>query len=67
LEIVGLLLHISNTKIVYKSGHVERYFFTKISYRSGHGGSKEIEWEAPILKRPVMANVDEIESIVKIW
>jgi len=66
LQIIGFLFQFSNTKIVYKSGHVEYYFFKSISYE-GHGKSKSIEWETATLKQPILLNVDEIESIVKIW
>jgi len=66
LQIVGLFLRIPNTKIVYKSGHVEYYFFENLEFEGG-GGGKKLEWKSPTLKKPIFANVGEIESIVKIW
>ena len=66
LQIVGLFFKFPNTKIVYKSGHVEYYFFQSLSFSDGSMG-KKFEWEAITLKKPIFINVTEIESIIKIW
>ena len=66
LQIVGLFFKVPNTKIIYKSGHVEYYFFQSLIFSNDSLG-KSISWEASTLKKPIFINVEEIESIVKIW
>jgi len=63
-RLIALCLAIPNIKIVYKSGHVERYFFRNIKIsKNSNDEIRSLTWETVGFKSPFYLNVKEIESI----
>jgi hypothetical protein len=69
LRLIAILLGVPNTKIIYKSGHVEYYYMLRLRYdrnkETGH--ITEIEWHTATQKEPFYIHMQEIESIVHIY
>ena len=62
------LLGVPNFRIVYKSGHVEYWFFKKIDVDRKGSEITALSWEVfPSCARPLHMNVEEIESIIELW
>jgi hypothetical protein len=67
VKILCLIVGVPNYKIVYKSRHVETYFFLNLNIKRNGGEIKEIEWLVPTQKQPFHVNVNEIETIVRLY
>ena len=67
-RVLAYMIGIPNTRIVYKSGHVEYYCFFKINIKcdTTDGSVTDLEWEVLSIKRPLYINIHEIESVVKL-
>ena len=63
---VKVFLGMPNTRIVYKNGHVEDYFFNKWNYTK-NGGKTELKWDNGGVKTPKIVDVSEISSIVELY
>jgi len=66
-RLIGLIIGFPNVKIVFKSGHVEYYFFVNIKIESNSGKITGIQWEVSGAKTPTHIGINEIESIHRIW
>ncbi|ABE67671.1 hypothetical protein Wildcat_66 [Mycobacterium phage Wildcat] len=66
LYLLGLLgLH--RVKIVYKSGHVEKFFAHEFEWKR-NGSNVSATWKSVALcKRPMDLHLDEIESVWQLW
>ncbi len=51
-----------NTQIVYKNGHIEKFFFTDWSLNDG-----TFKWHCPTPKAPKRIAVDEIMTITDLY
>lgn len=69
LRVIAILLGVPNTKVVYKSGHVEYYYLlrSRIEKSTGDGHIVEFEWHTATQKEPFYINLREIESIVQLY
>jgi hypothetical protein len=68
-RVLAYIFGLPNTKIVYKSGHVEYYCFFEIDIKwdRNEGNVTEMKWETLSIKRPIHMHIHEIESVVKIY
>ena len=66
-RIIAMFLGIPNYKIVYKSGHIEYYYLSLISWKIDDGKLVNVAYETPTNKQKVYLNIDAIESIVQIY
>lgn len=64
---IALVLGFPNTKIVWKSGHTEYYFFRNIKMTKTGDTLKNISWEAVTNSTPFYIGMEEIESIHTIY
>jgi hypothetical protein len=64
---IAIILAIPNAKIVYRSGHVEYYFFRSINAKHNGGKVTSLEWDSVTLRKPMIINIDEIESIHQLY
>ena len=64
---IKTFLGMPNTRIVYKNGHAEDYFFANWNYTRNANGSTEITWESCGPKSPSIIAVGEIESICTLY
>ena len=69
LRFIAILIGIPNTKIVYKSGHVEYYYMLRLRYEKStiDGHITELEWQTSTQKEPFYTSLKDIESIVHIY
>lgn len=63
---IKVFLGIPNTRIVYKNGHLEDYFFNNWNYKK-NGSKVELTWECDGVKTPKIVDVNEISSIVELY
>lgn len=63
---VKVFLGMPNTRIVYKNGHVEDYFFNTWNYTK-NGRKTELTWDNGGPKTPKIIAVGEIESICTLY
>ena len=68
-RVLFIIIGVPNIKIVYRSGHVEYYYFKNIelSWSSTDGHITDATWETVGDKRPVHINIREIESVVELY
>ena len=64
---IKAFLGMPNTRIVYKTGHVEDYFFYEINWTRTGSGITKINWKSTGMKAPKFINPDEIMSIVELY
>jgi hypothetical protein len=67
LSFIGLILGVPNVKIVYKSGHVEYYFFENWGVDREGSNITSVTWKTAGAKRPFHLGLENIESIVQLW
>lgn len=64
---IAILIGFPNIKIIYKSGHVEYYFFRHFRVTTAADGTIEAKWEAVDVASPLHIGYNEIESIQRIY
>ena len=63
IRLILLAFAVPNYKIVYKNGHVEKFFFKKWSFKNG-----VFEWDSGgAMKIPKILAVDEIMVVTEIY
>lgn len=66
-KVLALSLGIPNFKIVYKSGHVEYFFFANLNITESDKITK-MEWlKTDNLGNPFFIGINDIESIVQLY
>jgi hypothetical protein len=67
ITVLGFL-GLPNTRIVYKSGHVEYFLFKNVKMKYGNDGLTELNWEVfPHRTKPCFINISEVESVTELW
>jgi hypothetical protein len=66
-DLIRYTFQVKNIQVNFKSGRSEKFFFLKCSWKSNNTGITSFEWEVMGNKRPGYFNLDEIESIIKLY